>query len=245
MALKIIGGIVLAFILLGCIPVGATAEYSAEGYWVAIKAGPISIRILPKKPKPEPVPEDELDDKARKKKEKQKKKEKKKKEKQKQKEREKKEAEKKEAEAAQSGKPQEKKGGNLPMFKELIGLALEAQSSLRKKLKLKEMTLHLTIGGGGWDPAKSAILYGRAWAGLGNLWTVLERVFIIKKHDVWADIDFLTPENTIYARATATITIGAVVKLGVRYGLRALRIYLRHRRRKKKANQGSVKKGGK
>ena len=232
-ALKIIGCIVLVFVLIGFIPVGATAEYSAEGYWVAIKAGPISIRILPKKPKPEPLPEEDLDEKTRKKREKQREKAQKKEQKKEQQKREK-ERKKQEKAEAHAQEHTEKKGGNLPMFKELIGLVLEAQSSLRKKLKLRELILHLTVGGGGWDPAKSAILYGRAWAGIGNLWTVLKRVFIIKQHDVWANIDFLTSENTIYARATATITVGAVVKLAVRYGIRALRIFLRHRKRSKK-----------
>ena len=219
-ALYIIGGILLFFILIGCIPVGATAEYSAEGYWVAIKAGPISVRILPKKPKPE---------KSGKEKPKKDKKDRKKQHKAK-----KEDQQPKEADSDQEEQPKKEfLGGKLPMFKELIGLALELQSALRKKLIIKELTLHLTIAGGGWDPAKSAILYGRAWAGIGNLWTVLERVFIIRKQDVWADIDFLTTENRVYAKATATITIGAVFKLAVYYGVRGLKIYLRHRKRNK------------
>ena len=207
-ALCVLGGILLLLILLGFLRIGAAAEYSAEGYWVAVKAGPFSFKILPKPEKPK-KPQ----------KEKKKKKEKPKEEKP------------KEAEHHEQPK---KKGGKLPMFKELLGLAIEAQKGLRRKLIIRELTLRLTVGGGGEDPAKSAILYGQAWAAIGNLWTVLERVFIIKNPDVQADIDFLTPEHTVYAKATLDITLGGALKLGIRYGLKAMGILLRQRKRNKK-----------
>ena len=209
--LCVLGGILVFLILLGFLRIGAVAEYSGEGYWVKVKIGPLLFQILPKREKPE---KQEKPQKA-------KKQEKKKKEKPKQ------------AEHHQE-KAKKKKGGNLPMFKELLGLVLDAQKGLRKKLVIRELTLHLTLGGGGEDPAKSAILYGQAWAAIGNLWTVLERVFIIKNPDVQANIDFLTPENTVYARAALDITLGGALKLGVRYGLQALGILLRQRRRNRK-----------
>ena len=143
-ALYVLGILLLALILIGFLPVGVQGEYSAEGYWVAVKIGPAAIRILPRKPRPEGKPPKKREEKEKKKAE--------------------------PGEEKPEAQPGMKRGGNLPMFKELLALVLDAQKSVRKKLKIRELTLYLTMGGGGEDPAKSAVLYGRAWAAIGNLW---------------------------------------------------------------------------
>ena len=119
----------------------------------------------------------------------------------------------------------------IPMFRELLGLAIEAQASLRNKLRITELILHLTVGGFGEDPAKPAILYGRAWAALGNLMPLLMQAFRIEKRSVGADIDFTAEENTIYAKATLIITIGAILRMGIWYGIRGLIIYFKHNKK--------------
>ena len=79
-------------------------------------------------------------------------------------------------------KPKKKlSGGAIDLFRELIGLVIEAQAHVRNKLHIQELTVYLTIGGRGDDPAKAAQLYGVAWAALGNLIPALEQVFVIKK----------------------------------------------------------------
>ena len=230
--LKIIGIIllsILGLILLICfIPVGVMAEYSREGPAVTAKIGPIPLKLLPRPPKTEEQTQKEQQKKAEKAKKEQEKKEKKAQEKQKKQE---------------SEKPKEKPklGGLIPLFKDLLGIVIDFLSHFRRKLKIKELTLHLTIGGGGDDPANSAKLYGMAWAALGNLWTVLERVFIIQNRDVQVNIDFFTEENTVYVKATARIFVGAVLQMGILYGLRALRSYLKYRKQTKKSKH---EKGG-
>lgn len=248
--LKIIGIVLLCilglFLLICLIPVGVTAEYSGDGPKVTAKAGPFPVlRILPKKPKPEPTPDEakaEKQERARRKKQaKQEKKQKKK------------QAKKQAGAASRTPEKKEFLGGNLPMFKELLGLVLPLLSTLRRKLKIRELILYLNMAGGGEDPAKAARLYGTAWAGIGNLWTVLERVFIIQNPDVRVNVDFLTTETTVYAKGTVMITVGAVVKMGLVYGFRALKIYLKHKKSKRTGgHRGSSraavpksKKGGK
>lgn len=129
-----------------------------------------------------------------------------------------------------SQEPEEKQplGGKLPLFRELIGLVLEAQAALRNKLRIRELTLHLTVGGKGDDPAAAAIGYGSAWAAIGNLMPLLERAFRIEQRDIAPQVDFTTQETTVYAKATAVISVGAILRMGVYYGLRGLKIYRRY-----------------
>lgn len=222
--LKIIGIILLCILglilILSFFSVGVLAEYSADGPLVKALAGPVKLQLLPKRQKPET----QLDTKPREKQKKQKKK------------KEKKPKEPKEKPAADTPKEPitQKIGGLVPLFKDLLGLLLEAQGMLRNNLKIKELTIYLTMAGAGDDPAKSAATYGRAWAALGNLWTVLHRTFVIQKRDLQANIDFLSSETRIYARAIARIRIGALLRMGIWYGARAGLAYLRHRRRQKK-----------
>ena len=207
--LKIIGILLLCVLglifLISFIPVGATAEYSKEGPLVLAHAGPVTLQLIPKKKKSDAA-------------EKQKKEKKKKKGK----------SESEDDEASDASETKKKQGGKLPMFRELIALAIKAQASLRNKLRIKNLVLHLTVGGSGEDPSKAAQLYGKAWAALGNLMPLLMQTFRIEKRDIRADIDFLSEETTIYAKATLVITIGAILRFGIYYGIRGFRIYRRH-----------------
>jgi len=215
LVLKIIGILllcVLGLILLLCfVPVGVTAEYSADGPLVLAHAGPVRLKLIPKKEKPE---DGETPKKKKEKKEKKKKG--------------------KTEEAGETEKPKKKLGGMIPMFRELLGLVLPLLTRFKNKLRIRELILHLTVGGFGEDPAKPAILYGRAWAALGKLMPVLLQHFRIEKQSVSADIDFTAEENTIYARAKLTITIGALLRIALHYGIRALIIYIKHTKHTKK-----------
>lgn len=202
-ALWIVLGILAALGLIGSIPLGVTAVYDQDGPQADAVAGPIHIRLYPR---PTKAPQETQ------------KKEKKQKKPKKQKE--------------SAPEPDQKKkqplGGKLPMFRELIAMVLEAQAAVRNKLRIRELTLHLTVGGQGDDPAKAAMLYGSAWAALGNLLPLLHRAFRIQQQDIDAAVDFNSAETTIYAKATAVISLGAILRMGVYYGLRGLTIYRRH-----------------
>ena len=213
--LKIIGIIllcILGLILILCfVPVGVTAEYSKDGPLVLAHAGPVRLRLIPKKKKTEGG------EKPPKKK----------------KEKKKKNAS-GETDEDREEKPKRKIGGMIPMFRELLGLVLPLLTQFKNKLRIRELILQLTVGGFGEDPAKPAILYGRAWAALGNLMPVLMQHFRIDKQNVGADVDFTAEENTIYAKAKLTITIGAILRIALYYGIRALMIYYKHTKQTKK-----------
>lgn len=116
-------------------------------------------------------------------------------------------------------------GGGVPLFKELLDLGLEALGCFRRRLLMKELTLHLTIGAQGKEPARWGILYGVAWAGVGNLVPLLENVFRIKNRDIQVLLDENSGENSIYGRGEFRLFLWEALYLLIYYGLRGLNIY--------------------
>ena len=104
-------------------------------------------------------------------------------------------------------------------------MALDLLNDLRRKLRVNELKLHLTMAGD--DPCDLAINYGRMNASLAALIAQLERVLVIKKRDVHIDCDFAASETVILARLDLTITLGRILSIAVRYGVRGLTTFLK------------------
>ena len=187
-------------ILLAILPLGASVLYDEDGPRVRVLAGPVRIQVFPMKKKP--------------------KKDKTKKEKPK-KER------KKSAQAGEAQKPfpKPKTGGSWTDFLPLVQVALDLLNDLRRKLRVNELKLHLTMAGD--DPCDLAINYGRMNASLAALIAQLERVLVIKKRDVHIACDFTASETVILARLDLTITLGRILSIAVRYGVRGLTTFLK------------------
>ena len=113
----------------------------------------------------------------------------------------------------------------------LVDLACDTLGNLRRKLRVEVLVLHVTLDGS--DPAKAAILYGRAWAGIGMLTPKLDRLFVIKKRDIQPVLDYNEKEMKVDAHLALTITIGRAISLAGRAGVRFLKLWLN----KKKAVQ--------
>ena len=80
---------------------------------------------------------------------------------------------------------------------------------------------------GGTDPAAAALGYGRANAALGMLWPVLDNNFKVKHHSFQVGLDYGRTEPAAEVRAAVTITVGQIITLGVRYGIKALVTWIR------------------
>ena len=187
-------------VLLAILPLGASVLYDADGPRVRIVAGPVKIQVFPMKKKP--------------------KKDKTKKEKP-QKE------PKKPAQAGEAQKPfpKPKTGGSWTDFLPLVQVVLDLLNDLRRKLRVHELKLHLTLAGD--DPCDLAVNYGRMNASLAALIAQLERVLVIQKRDVHVDCDFTANETVILARLDLTITLGRILSIAVRYGVRGLMTFLK------------------
>ena len=183
-------------VLIGCIPVGVDARYSADGVFLTAKLGPFLLQLLPQKPKKKP--------KKRKPQQKQPKK------------------------TPAKAEPQEKKpnpllSGGVDGLMQLLDLAFDTLGDLRRKLRVNELTLYVLIGGAD-DPAKAAMGYGRAWAAIGAITPSLERLFVIKKRDIRPALDYTISNTQIDAHLVTTITIGRLLALALRAGIRFLKI---------------------
>ncbi len=195
-------------LVLALIPLGIRVRYDSGGFVARVIVGPVRITVFPMK----------------------KRKKKPKKEKTAQK------TERQERTAAsdtKETKPQEEtkseapapSGGSLEKFLPLIRLGLDFLGDFRRKIRLNHLYLHVILAGD--DPCDLAVNYGRAWAAIGNLMPSLERLFVIKKRDIQVSCDFAGTEIKIAARGDITITLGRALCLGVIYGIRALKIFLR------------------
>jgi len=119
---------------------------------------------------------------------------------------------------------EEKKGGSFSDFFPLLDAVLDFLGELLcRKLRVKKMQAKVIMAGD--DPCDLAVNYGRAWAALGNLVPVLERFFIIKKRDLQVECDFTAEKTLIDAHLELTITLGRLMHLGLRHGIRVLREY--------------------
>ncbi len=124
--------------------------------------------------------------------------------------------------SAEETEPEKKeRGGSYTNFQSVLREVLEFLSHFRRKLRVRDLELKLTLAGD--DPADLAINYGRAWAAVGSLMPQLERLFVIKKRDVEVLCDFAGDETRIYARIDATITLGRSLHLLSRHGMKILR----------------------
>ena len=201
--------------LIGCIPVGVDAAYLGGSFTLKIKIWLLRLQILPAKPKkPKKVKKPAAKDgkkpaggKA-------------------------KASAAKEAQTADGAeKPAQeppKKAfltGGVQEILDLARLAADALGNLRRKLRMEELMLRVRFGGGD-DAAKTAILYGRAWAVIGALLPCLERIFVIKKRDIGAELDYNVDEKmAVDAHMVLTITIGRALALALRAGIGFLKIY--------------------
>lgn len=191
---------------LSLLPLGVSLRYDADGFRMRWLAGLISIPLSAKQDKP--------------KKEKKQKKQRK--------------NGKHNAVSSDSAKSkEEKKGGSLPDFLPFIQIALDFLDVFRRKLRIRRLEMKLIMAAD--DPCDLAVNYGRAWAALGNLMPQLERCFVIKKRDLEVECDFEATKILIVARLDMTITLGRLLRLLVRHGLRGLKEFI---------NLQNLRKGG-
>lgn len=191
---------------LGCLPLGVRLRYDEDGPLAAVLLGRLPIVLYP-------VPGwlKKLTSREKKPGENKPKEEKPKKEKPKK--------------AAEN--PQ---GGSWEKFLPLVQLGLHFLGDFRRKLRVNRLVLRLTLAGD--DPCDLAVNYGRAWAAVGNLLAALERAFVIQKRDVEVQCDFLGEETKVVFAMDLTITLGRVLGLLVKYGIRAVTILLKMKNQK-------------
>ncbi|MCL2201607.1 MAG: DUF2953 domain-containing protein [Oscillospiraceae bacterium] len=169
--------VIAALLIIALLRFGVRVEYSSEGILGEIRIGPFSIKVYPMEKDP-----DKEEKKALKKAEKKAKKD-----------------------AAAKDKPPKKMGLGLRDFMDMIAPVLKMLGRVRRRLLIKELTLHMTVAGD--DASKIAMTYGAANAAIGELTPLLENNFRIKKRDIAFHPDFISEEQTIYANVIFSMAV--------------------------------------
>ncbi len=190
-----IGWLIAAGILLfiGLMPVGASAEYSSDGYWLKLILGPFRRMLLPAE--------------AKSKKGKRKKKNT--------------TAKQSKADGAATNEKKQIKGGTVEFVLELIHEALTALGRLKRRLIIKRLTVRYTAASA--DPYSAAMQYGGVWAGCGTLVAIIRRNFRVRRLDLSSDVDFDSKKPTVYLAADFRIAVWAILGIGILFGIRFLK----------------------
>ena len=134
-------------------------------------------------------------------------------------------------------KPKEKKsepsmeeriGGALEYAQTLVPIAVEAAGRFYHKLRMDTLYLEVTMGSP--DPADAALAYGRASGVLAALWGPLTQAFHVVDGKAKVQVDFDGGGSRVYGSATLSIRIHQALWLGLLYGTKALRTFLRIRK---------------
>lgn len=193
---------------LGCVPLGVRLRYDEDGPLAAVLLGRLPIVLYPL-----PGWLKKLTSREKKDGEKKPKKEKPKKEK-----------------PPKDTVGEAPQGGSWKKFLPLVRLGLHFLGDFRRKLRVNRLVLRLTLAGD--DPCDLAVNYGRAWAAVGNLLAAMQRAFVIQKRDVEVQCDFLGEETKVIFAMDLTITLGRILGLLVKYGIRAVAILLKMKNQK-------------
>ena len=196
-ALKVLLVILLVLFLLGRIRVGGDGEYSADGLFVRVRVGPISVRVFPLKKKGEKKP-------AKKKK--------------------KSAPPTQSGEGEKAQEPEKpKKGGALDLVKAGLPRGGEAAGELRERIRIDLLCMDLLFGG--TDAAQTAILFGMSNALIAPLLAVFQQNFEVKEHRVRTAVDFNEKTITLYLRAAFSARIGQLLSFALRFGWKFLMEY--------------------
>lgn len=196
--------------LIAFMPIGTLVRYDSRGFLVRIIAGCFRFTVYPmKRQKNKPEKEPETGDATRKKV--------------------------KEKTVSQHQNTNQTddaaKGGSLQDFLPLAWLILDFMNQFRKKMRVNYLQLKLILAGE--DPCDLAVNYGRAWAAMGNLLPMLERVFYIGKRDCELECDFTAQETLMIVRMDVTLLVWQVVSFGVVYGIRFLKELMIFKKKRK------------
>lgn len=128
--------------------------------------------------------------------------------------------------------PQKKKGGLLQLALDFIPLVLDTVKRFYRKLQVDKLDMELVVCTP--DPADTAVRYGQANALLGTLWQPIIQAFHVKDGHARVGVNFEEGETTLYLLASLSLTIAQTLCLALAFGVKALGILIRAKRKQTK-----------
>jgi len=192
-ALIIVLSILTLLIIIALLRVGVIAEYSEEGFELVALAGPVRINLVPGKEKVKT-------ESSKKKKEKKSKKSDKTK--------------------SIAKMEKNKKGGIVKKVTTVLPTVFKTLGRFFKHLSIDVLTIRYAISSD--DPYDVAMGYGYASGALGYICPLIDRNFKIKKWDINVYPSFTEPEETMYIKARATISIWELIYIILKLDFKAI-----------------------
>lgn len=143
----------------------------------------------------------------------------------------KREKNKKPAKTAKKKEKTEKKGGSVRDFLPLVRIVFEFLGDFRRKLRVKNLKLSIVLAGA--DPCDLAVNYGKLQGAVAGLDPQLERFFVIKNKRIHIGCDFEADQTVILADAAMTLTVGRLLALGGRHGLKVIKEFIKMKNKSK------------
>lgn len=171
---------------------GAKARYAPDGMTVRLLLGPFHLQVVPSKKDKKPKTAKEAKPKKERK-----------------------------SAPEESLEGEEDKPGTLSRLMKLLPVIAEAAGALKRKIRIDDLYLSV-IWGSGEDAASAAIGFGRANAAIGMIWPLLDHNFKVKNSTFHTDVNYGASAPVVVAEATVTLTIGQLLSLVIRYGLKVL-----------------------
>lgn len=119
--------------------------------------------------------------------------------------------------------------GSWHTFRRYLPLICEAAGELRRKMVVRKLNIHLV-----WadkDPASAAIGYGMINGVIGGLWNLMDYSFRVKDHRFVVDLDYDKKEPQVQLQAVLTLTVGQLIRFGIRYGMKFIAMQREDRRK--------------
>ena len=126
-----------------------------------------------------------------------------------------------------------KAGGAIELVKAFLPLVCEAAGELKRRIRIDELRLDCTAGGG--DAAQTAMTFGGANAVVGMILPLVQQNFDLKEYRVRTAVDFNAKGPTIYVYAAFSARLGQLVSFGLRFGWKFLMAYRKQKNMKKEA----------
>lgn len=120
-------------------------------------------------------------------------------------------------------------GDTWDLLRQFFPLMADAAGRLKRKIHIDRLDVDLTVAAS--DPAAAAIAYGGANAAIGMMIPILENNFIVKERNIRTRVDFNRPSPEVWLNTAFSLTIGQGAALSLRLGMRAIKIFMEHRRR--------------
>ena len=214
--------LIVLIALIFFVPYGVDAAYEDGQARLCVRAGPISIKLLPKKP-----PTEKQQEKARRKKEKKAAKAAAEKA-----EKEKKPAEDPEHPADQTITVKKERHLDMDTLMALLEMGIHAIRRLFRSFTVDFFKLHCVVAGG--DPYNTAMEYGALCSAVEGLPMLTGGAITARRRDIALDADFTADKPVVDVRIIITLQLYKIVHLIVAFGVEYV-IWAVRRRREQKA----------